>query len=99
MTASGEHLTMHMTGGAVQVPSTIRGVRESLPEELRAEFTADIENAPADQLRFTLLRWAMNIPTEHDETEEDLAGRVRSGDTTGITFAEDLGDDAYRGIE
>nr|EIF91531.1 hypothetical protein [Streptomyces tsukubensis NRRL18488] len=97
MTASSKHhLTMHMTGGAVQVPATIQGVREALPDALRAQFTAEIETAPADQLQVVLVRWAMTIPTVHDEAEEALVARVRSGDFTEVTFAEDLGDDEYR---
>ncbi|MFF2020990.1 hypothetical protein ACFVW2_04150 [Streptomyces sp. NPDC058171] len=99
MTASGDHLTTYMTGGPVRVPATIRGVREALPEELRARFVAEIEDAPADQLPFTLVRWAMNIPTEHDAAEEALLDRVRSGDLSQVTFVEDFGDDEYRSVE
>ncbi|MEU0989196.1 hypothetical protein [Streptomyces sp. NPDC005953] len=93
---AGHQQTMYMEGGPVQVPATIRGVREALPEALRDEFIHEIENAPADQLQFTLGRWAMNIPTENDAAEEALLSRVRSGDFTGVTFVEDLGDDEYR---
>ncbi|MGV9311260.1 hypothetical protein ACWDR0_03585 [Streptomyces sp. NPDC003691] len=91
-----QHLTMHMTGGTVQVPATIRGVREALPGELRARFTAEIEATPADRLGVVLARWAMSIPTAHDEAEEALVARLRSGDFSGVTFAEDLGDDEFR---
>ncbi|WP_285367023.1 hypothetical protein [Streptomyces albipurpureus] len=38
----------------------------------------------------------MNIPTEYDDAEQALVERVRSGDSTGTTFAEDLGDDMCR---
>ncbi|MFE7131705.1 hypothetical protein ACFVIM_12655 [Streptomyces sp. NPDC057638] len=96
MTASEHYLTMHMTGGPIQVPATIRQVREALPDELRAQFTAEIESAAADQLPFTLVRWAMTIPTEHDDAEEALLARVRAGDFSGVTFADELGDDEYR---
>ncbi|MEO3976371.1 hypothetical protein [Streptomyces sp. CAU 1734] len=99
MPGKEHHLTMYMTGGPVRVPGTIRGVREALPEEVRAAFTAEIEDAPAEELRTVLVRWAMNIPTEHDAAEEAVIERVRAGDFTGVTFAEDLedlGDDEYR---
>ncbi|MFI5944647.1 hypothetical protein ACIBCB_30995 [Streptomyces uncialis] len=91
-----EPLTMYMTGGPVTVPSTIRGVREALPESERAEFTAEIENVSADELQMTLMRWVMRIPTPHDEAEEALAERLAAGDLTGVTFADELGDDEYR---
>lgn len=87
---------MYMTAGTVRLPATIRGVREALPEEERAAFTAEIENAAADELRTVLVRWAMNIPTEHDDAERALVERIRSGDLSGVTFAEDLDDDEYR---
>ncbi|MFI5616749.1 hypothetical protein [Streptomyces sp. NPDC051567] len=98
MTESAHHLTMYMTGGPVQVPATIRGVREALPEGLRDRFAAEIDDAPAGELQYTLARWAMNIPTEHDADEEALLERVRSGDFSDVTFAEDLGDDEYRSL-
>ncbi|MCM2392913.1 hypothetical protein [Streptomyces albipurpureus] len=96
MAHTGHHLAMYMTAGTVRLPATIRGVREALPEEERAAFTAEIENAAADELRTVLVRWAMNIPTEHDDAERALVERIRSGDLSGVTFAEDLDDDEYR---
>jgi len=96
MSPSEHYLTMHMTGGAVQVPATIRGVRDALPDAERAKFTDEIENTPAEDLATVLVRWAMSIPTEYDEAEEALVERVQAGDFTGITFVEDLGDDEYR---
>ncbi|MFJ4770793.1 hypothetical protein ACIP88_17005 [Streptomyces uncialis] len=80
----------------MRVPATIRGVREALPEELRARFATEIDDTPAAQLPFTLVRWSMNIPSGHDDAEEALLERVRSGDFTEVTFADDLGDDEYR---
>ncbi|WP_329028146.1 hypothetical protein [Streptomyces sp. NBC_00690] len=85
-----------MTGGPVAVPATIRGVREALSEEERAKFIDEIENTPAGDLATVLIRWAMSIPTEHDDEERALVERVRAGDFTGVTFVEDLGDDEYR---
>ncbi|MEU0988896.1 hypothetical protein [Streptomyces sp. NPDC005953] len=99
MPATEHHLTVHMTGGAVQVPATIRGVGEALPEAERAKFTDEIENASGGELQTVLIRWAMNIPTEYDDEEQALVERVRAGDFSGTTFAEDLGDDEYRSAE
>ncbi|WP_445401295.1 hypothetical protein ACSMX9_08525 [Streptomyces sp. LE64] len=89
MTERVSYLTMYMTGGPVRVPATIGAMREALPDGLRERFIAEIESAPADQLQFTLVRWVMNIPTPHDAAEEELLGRVRSGDFSPVTFAED----------
>ncbi|MCC3767813.1 hypothetical protein [Streptomyces sp. UNOC14_S4] len=87
--------TMHMTGGTVQVPATITGIRQALPEELRDRFTTEAENADADELHMLLMSWAMRIPTAHDQDEEDAVARLKAGDLTGVVFADEL-DDAYR---
>ncbi|MGW1146156.1 hypothetical protein ACWD6I_14100 [Streptomyces sp. NPDC002454] len=74
MPESGHYVTMYMTGGPVQVPATIGAVREALPDELREQFVAEIESAPADQLQFTLVRWAMNIPTRTTRPRRNYSG-------------------------
>ncbi|MFI5617852.1 hypothetical protein [Streptomyces sp. NPDC051567] len=88
-------LTMYMTGGPVQVPATIRGVREALPAELREEFTAEAENTEVGELPMLLARWVMQVPTGYEAEEEALVARVRAGDFSGVRFPDDL-TDAYR---
>ncbi|MEV4434741.1 hypothetical protein [Streptomyces sp. NPDC049585] len=87
--------TIHMTGGTVEVPATILGIRQALPEELREQFTAEAESAGADELRMLLASWAMRIPTEHDDEEEALVARLKAGDFSDVVFADDIVDE-YR---
>ncbi|WP_414167244.1 hypothetical protein ACMATS_06430 [Streptoverticillium reticulum] len=87
--------TVHMTGGPVEVPATILGIRQALPEADRDQFTAEAESAAADELPALLARWAMNIPTEHDAAEEALLQQVAVGDFSGVVFADEI-TDAYR---
>ncbi|MER6914545.1 hypothetical protein ABT354_22970 [Streptomyces sp. NPDC000594] len=88
-------LTMYTTGGPVEVPATIRGVREALPAELRATFTAEAETTAVGDLPMLLARWLMKAPTGYEAEEDALVARVREGDFTGVTFPDDLTDE-YR---
>lgn len=90
-----DSFTMHMTGGPVEVPATISGIRGALPEELRAAFTAEAENTVAAELPLLLARWALRIPTAQDAEEEALVERLRAGDFSGVTFSADHTDE-YR---
>lgn len=69
--------TMYMAGGPVEVPGTIKGIREALPEDQRAQFTAEVENAGFDELREVLTRWSMQVPTENDVAEEAMYRRLQ----------------------
>ncbi|MBO0652973.1 hypothetical protein J1792_09265 [Streptomyces triculaminicus] len=93
--ARAKSFVMHMTGGPVELPSTILGIREALPERQRDEFNAEVEHAEAADLPLLLARWAMRIPAEQDAAEADVVDRVKAGDFSGVTF-DNESDDAWR---
>ncbi|MFF4741349.1 hypothetical protein ACFY2W_36510 [Streptomyces sp. NPDC001262] len=93
--ARAKSFVTHMTGGPVDLPSTILGIREALPAEMREGFNSEVEQADAADLPLLLARWAMRIPTDQDAAEAELADRVRAGDFSGVTFDSES-DDAWR---
>jgi hypothetical protein len=83
-------------GQRVRLPSTIAEISAALPEADRAEFEREACNATVDELFGVLARWALRTPQAHDPDEDALIERLRAGDFTGITPAEEIFDDTYR---
>jgi hypothetical protein len=90
-----EPFRMYGPGGVVELPSTIEGIRGALPEEEREDFDREVNSTGARDLLAVLARWAMRIPTAMDSAEEALVSRLRAGDFSGVTFADET-DDAWR---
>jgi hypothetical protein len=86
---------MYGPGGVVELPSTIPGIRSRLPEDEREAFDREVSATGAGDLPAVLTRWAMRIPSEQDAEEEALVARLRAGDFSGVTFADEI-DDAWR---
>jgi hypothetical protein len=86
---------MYGPGGVVELPSTISGIRDALPENEREEFDRQVNATGAGDLPSLLARWAMQIPSEQDGEEEALVARLRAGDFSDVTFADET-DDAWR---
>ncbi|WP_372409663.1 hypothetical protein [Streptomyces luteireticuli] len=87
--------TTTIGGRRVELPGTIRSIREVLPEEQRAEFEQEAEQAGADEIGGVLARWALRTPQAYDPDEEALIARLKAGDLSGLHFA-DGSDDEYR---
>ncbi|MEU0939328.1 MULTISPECIES: hypothetical protein [unclassified Embleya] len=85
----------HIAGREVALPGTIADIREALPETDRADFVREIESASADELFGLMASWALRTPEAHDPDEDALVERLKTGDMTGMTYADEL-DDAYR---
>ncbi|TDC80192.1 hypothetical protein [Streptomyces hainanensis] len=77
------------------MPSTIAGIRAALPEGEREAFDQEVCTTDARNLLMVLARWAMHIPTELDAPEEVLVARLKEGDFSSVTFADET-DDAWR---
>ncbi|MFD5557785.1 hypothetical protein ACFWIA_28590 [Streptomyces sp. NPDC127068] len=81
-------------GRRVELPGTIRTIRQALDPELADEFTHEVENVGVDELPGVLARWALRTPQAHDPGEEEQVARIRAGDMTGLIHADQA--DAYR---
>ncbi|GAA2265947.1 hypothetical protein GCM10010232_67770 [Streptomyces amakusaensis] len=77
-----EAWTTRIGGEPVGLPMTIESVRAALPEEERAEFTAQIESTPGPQLAQVLATWALPAPA-WEQIEADIA-RLKAGDHSGF---------------
>lgn len=78
-------------GELVELPATIAGIRETLPEERRAEFDNEVEHTPGSDLLRVLTHWALEST---DAPAEDAAvfQRLEAGDFTGCVPAPDPAD-------
>ncbi|MCX5380376.1 hypothetical protein [Streptomyces sp. NBC_00091] len=83
--------TIHTVGGPVEVPGTIGGIRQVLPEEQRAEFTSEVENAGLDELREVLARWAARLPSEHDDAEDACVRLLKDAEDQVAAMGFDTG--------
>jgi hypothetical protein len=90
-----EPFRMYGPGGVEELPSTIPGIRDALPEDQRAEFDRQVNATGAGDLPALLARWAMHIPSQQDAEEEALVARLRAGDFSGVTFVDET-NDAWR---
>ncbi|MFF4530446.1 hypothetical protein ACFY1P_14340 [Streptomyces sp. NPDC001407] len=86
--------TTTIGGRTVELPGTIRTIREALPAEQREEFEREAEQAGADEISGVLARWALRTPQAHDPEEEALIARLKAGDLSGVRFDDE--DDEYR---
>ncbi len=87
--------TTTVGGRTVELPGTIHAIREALPEEQRAEFEREAEQAGADEISGVLARWALRTPQAYDPDEEALVARLKAGDFSGVRF-DDESEDEYR---
>ncbi|MER7048334.1 hypothetical protein [Streptomyces jumonjinensis] len=81
-------------GRQVELPGTIRAIREALDAESAAAFMEEAENAGADELPGILARWALRTPQAEDPGEEEQMARIRAGDMAGLIYADQA--DTYR---
>ncbi|MER7050050.1 hypothetical protein [Streptomyces jumonjinensis] len=88
-------LTTTLSDGCqVELPGTIRTIRQALDPEMAAEFIREAEDAGIGELPGVLARWALRTPQAHDPGEEEQIARIRAGDMTGLIHADQT--DAYR---
>ncbi|MFE3205469.1 hypothetical protein ACWGR4_43480 [Embleya sp. NPDC055664] len=57
----------HIGGAVVELPATVRTIRESLPEEWHKEFNEAVEDCPANELFALLAKWALKPTTAEEE--------------------------------
>ncbi|WP_406399885.1 hypothetical protein [Streptomyces uncialis] len=86
--------TTTIGGSKVELPGTIRTIREALAPELVDAFTEDVEDAGPDEVPGVLARWALRTPQAHDPGEEEQVARILDGDTSGLVYADE--GDEYR---
>ncbi|WKK21875.1 hypothetical protein QZH56_24000 [Streptomyces olivoreticuli] len=84
--------TTTIGGRTVELPGTIRTIREALPAERREEFEREAEQAGADGISGVLARWALRTPQAHDPGEEALITRLKGGDFSGVRFDDETGE-------
>ncbi|GAA2247182.1 hypothetical protein GCM10010232_38010 [Streptomyces amakusaensis] len=95
MADTAKTLTTTLSDGRqVELPGTIRTIRQALDPELAAEFVREAEDAGVGELPGVLARWALRTPQAHDPGEEEQIARIRAGDMTGLLYADRA--DAYR---
>jgi hypothetical protein len=83
-------VTYDADGGRVELPSTIDGIRAALPEDRRGKFDQEIGTVPVDGLPHVLKRWALETRPDLRAADDAAAERLKSGDFTGFTPAEEL---------
>ncbi|MFF7247491.1 hypothetical protein ACFZBU_26685 [Embleya sp. NPDC008237] len=72
----------HHNGRVVELPGTIADIRAALPEEERAAFDQDIEQAAVANLPAVASAWAKTPEMRaHDDA---IAARVATGDHHGL---------------
>ncbi|MFI1865238.1 hypothetical protein [Streptomyces jumonjinensis] len=76
-------------GETVDLPGTLEGIRDSLPEDQRADFEREIWSAPLAEVPLIAARWGR--PQEAHDEDEALVQQLRAGDFRGFTTP---GDDA-----
>ncbi|MBH1933735.1 hypothetical protein I5Q34_05400 [Streptomyces sp. AV19] len=90
-----KYFTTTVLGRRIELPGTIRSIREALPEKQRAEFEREAEHAGADEIAGVLARWALRTPQAYDPDEEELIARLKSGDFSGVHVADESGEDTW----
>lgn len=72
----------------VRLDRTIAAVREALPEDEVAEFTAAIESAPSDRLKETFDHWFARAALNKAGLLADIKAGVSHATGNGIPFDE-----------
>ncbi|MCX4661358.1 hypothetical protein [Streptomyces uncialis] len=81
--------TTTIGGSKVELPGTIRTIREALAPELVDAFIEDVEDAGPDEVPGVLARWALRTPQAHDPGEEEQVACILDGDTSGLVYADE----------
>ncbi|MEV1009536.1 hypothetical protein [Streptomyces sp. NPDC049881] len=76
---SGEPLrTITGDGREITLPSTIRGIRDALPPDRRAEFTDAVENVSLHDIHELMRAWVMELLEARDpQMARDLDALAR----------------------
>ncbi|MER6915144.1 hypothetical protein ABT354_25995 [Streptomyces sp. NPDC000594] len=85
---AGEPVLRTRIGGRiVDLPGTLDGIRDSLPEDQRAAFDREIGSAPLLDVPLIAARWG--LPQEARDEDDALADQLRTGDFTGFGQLDD----------
>ncbi|MGW2866436.1 hypothetical protein [Streptomyces sp. NPDC001205] len=63
-------------GREVEVPATLPGIREALPEERRADFDAAVAKADVHTIHAVMRHWILELV--EDDEERAVVSRLRS---------------------
>jgi hypothetical protein len=96
----GRLFVTRLEGRWYVIPATIAGIRESLPEDQRGDFTKAIENTPARDMLATMVRWSRSTTDMQEAVERvhDWVQEIHEEAEARMVMGEDR-DDVLRTVE